>query len=71
MTNNKTEKTDEPKLPDEGLQPISIQDLVQRPTEELQETSPKREWEIKKLMEQLGVSREIAEKMVDETHGAL
>ncbi len=50
---------------DEKITPISMEDLV-APTEKLEKTSPRREWEIKKLMEKLGVSREIAEKMVDE-----
>ena len=67
--NGKQTKQDDEKLKqiseDERLKPISIEDLV-APTGELQKTSPRREWEIKKLMEKLGVSREIAEKMVDE-----
>jgi len=72
MSKNEIEQTDELKKAldksDETLKPISVDDLVQ-PTGELQETSAKREWQIKQLMEKLGVSREIAEKMVDEgTH---
>jgi len=59
------------KIPgDETLKPISAEDLI-APQEELQETSARREWQIKKLQEQLGVSREIAEKMVDETGRSL
>lgn len=72
MSKNEIEQTDELKKAigkgDETLKPISVDDLVQ-PTGELQETSAKREWQIKQLQEKLGVSREIAEKMVDEgTH---
>ena len=37
--------------------------------EDIKKTTPQREWEIKKLQEQFGVAREIAEKMVDESHG--
>ena len=53
------------KRTEEELKPISIEDLV-APTENLEKTSPRREWEIKKLQERLGVSWEIAERMVDE-----
>lgn len=72
MSTNEIEQTDELKKAsdksNEILKPITVDDLVQ-PTEKLQETSAKREWQIKRLMERLGVSREIAEKMVDEgTH---
>jgi hypothetical protein len=55
---------------DETLKPLSAKDIIQ-PAEELHETSSEREWQIKRLQEQLGVSREIAKKMVDESHGAL
>ena len=41
------------------------------PNGELKKTSPEREHNIKRLQEKLGLSREIAEKMVDETHGAV
>lgn len=37
--------------------------------DELKRTSVKREWGIKKLQERYGVSREIAERLVDEGHG--
>jgi hypothetical protein len=72
MSTNETEQTDELKKAidkgDETLKPISVDDLLQ-PTGELQETSARREWQIKRLQEKLGVSRDIAEKMVDEgTH---
>ncbi len=61
----------EVKIPaDKTIKPISVEDLV-GPQEEIQKTSVKREWQIKKLQEQLGVSREIAERMVDETGGSL
>ncbi len=52
------------------VKPITAEDLLQ-PTEELQKTSAKREWQIKKIQEKLGVSRDIAEKMVDESGGSL
>jgi len=68
MSTNQTEHDDEQLKPfsvDEKLKPISAEDLM-APTEKLEKTSPRREWEIKKLMEKLGVSREIAEKMADE-----
>jgi len=54
----------------EILKPLSVKDLIE-PGEELQETSARREWQIKRLQEQLGVSREIAERMVDEASGGL
>ncbi len=37
--------------------------------DDIKKTTPQREWEIKKLQEQFGLAREIAEKMVDESHG--
>ncbi len=68
MSTNEIEQTENPKKTDETLKPISVDDLLQ-PTGELKETSARREWQIKRLMEKLRVSREIAEKMVDEgTH---
>jgi hypothetical protein len=68
--NDKTKHDDEIKQGDEALKPLSAKDIIQ-PAEELHETSPEREWQIKRLQEQIGVSRESAEKMVDESHGAL
>jgi len=53
------------KLSGEIVKPISVNDLLE--PEDLQQTSAKREWEIKKLQERLGVSRDIAEKMLEET----
>ncbi|MEJ2718827.1 MAG: hypothetical protein P8182_17140 [Deltaproteobacteria bacterium] len=44
---------------------------VRVPTEELKRTSPEREHQIKKLQEKFGLSREIAERMVDESRGTL
>ncbi len=37
--------------------------------EEMKQTSPEREWKIKKAQEKLGLSRDLAEKMVDESSG--
>ena len=37
--------------------------------EKTEKTTPQREWEIKKFQEQYGLSREPAEKMVDEFRG--
>jgi hypothetical protein len=55
--------------PDETLKPISAEDLMPQ-SEELQETSARREWQIKRIQENLGVSRDVAEKMVDESAGS-
>ncbi len=52
------------------LNPISVQDLLGS-TEDLQETSAEREWKIKNVQEKLGVSRDIAERMVDEPGGSV
>lgn len=41
------------------------------PNGALKKTSPEREHKIKTLQETLGLSREIAERMVDETHGTV
>jgi hypothetical protein len=41
------------------------------PNGNMKPTSPEREHKIQMLQEKLGLSREIAEKMVDETHGAI
>jgi hypothetical protein len=54
---------------DDTLKPISPADLIE-PTEILQKTSAEREWKIKNFQEKLGVSRDIAERMVDESGGA-
>jgi|GEM_PF-1075743 len=62
------EQADVTKPTGEILKPLSVKDLIE-PGEELQETSARREWQIKRLQEQLGVSREIAERMVDEASG--
>jgi hypothetical protein len=51
--NDKTKHDDEIKQ-DEILKPLSARDMIQ-PAEELHETSPEREWQIKRLQEQLGV----------------
>jgi hypothetical protein len=75
MNDKQSEETDETKRAgktkqaDESLKPITAEDLVQ-PTGDLRKTSAKREWEIKKIQEKLGVSRDIAEKMVDESGGS-
>jgi hypothetical protein len=37
--------------------------------EDMKQTSPEREWKIKKAQEKLGLSRDLAEKMVDESSG--
>ncbi len=68
--NDEIKQNDNDKKPDDILKPISLGDLIE-PTEELQKTSARREWQIKKLQEKLGVSREIAERMVDEGSGPL
>jgi hypothetical protein len=71
MSTNQTEVNDDvqgkdkARKADEILKPISVRDLI-GPTEELRETSAKREWQIKRLQEKFGVSREITERMVDE-----
>ncbi len=68
MSKNEIEQTEDRELSNKPLKPLSIDDLFQ-PTEKLEETSARREWQIKRLQEKLGVSREIAQKMVDEgTH---
>jgi len=53
------------KLSGEIVKPISVNDLLE--PEDLQKTSAKREWEIKRLQERLGISRDVAEKMLEET----
>jgi hypothetical protein len=70
MNTNQTKQDDEIKQNDEIIKPLSVRDLM-GPTDELEETSPQREWQIKKLQEKLGVSRDIAEKMVDESGGSV
>lgn len=40
------------------------------PEDDIKKTTPQREWEIKKLQEQFGLSRELAERMVDESRGS-
>jgi len=55
------------KKADDALREIAAEDLVKPIKERMQKTSPSREWQIRKLQEKLGVSREIAEKMVDES----
>jgi hypothetical protein len=68
MNTGQTKQDNETKKNDDILKPLNVGDLIQ-PEEELQETSPRREWQIRKLQEKLGVSRDIAEKMVDESGG--
>ncbi len=70
MSTDHTTQNEETKHDDDTLKPVSVADLIE-PSEELQETSLRREWQIKKLQEKLGVPRDIAEKMVDESRGSL
>ncbi len=68
MSDSQIDKNSDVKQ-DDNLNPISVRDMLE-PTEDLQETSPEREMKIKSLQEKLGVSRDIAERMVDESGGS-
>ncbi len=61
MSNIQTKKIDD--TPKE----ITAEDLVEPMKEKVQKNSASRKWDIRRLQEKLGVSREIAEKMVDES----
>ena len=47
----------------------SGEDLLSDEIEKIKETTPEREWKIKRLQETAGLSREMAERMVDESFG--
>ena len=47
----------------------STEDLLSDEIETIKETTPEREWKIKRLQETSGLSREMAERMVDESLG--
>ncbi len=57
--------------PDESKQTARPQpsDTFEPLQEKVEKTTPQREWEIQKVQEQYGLSRELAEKMVDEFSG--
>jgi hypothetical protein len=61
------DKIDQPK---DTLEPKALgEDLLSDEIEKIKETTPEREWKIKRLQETAGLSREMAERMVDESFG--
>lgn len=67
MSTDEINKNNGPKA-DDTLKPVSAEDLIE-PREEIKRTSPEREHKIRNFQEKLGVSRDIAERMVDESGG--
>ena len=53
---------------DDAPKPYSAKDLID-PTDGIEKTSPEREDKIRNFQEKLGLSRDLAERMVDETGG--
>lgn len=70
MTTEQATEIDETKKIEDLLERIPDKDL-QPPTEKLRPTTPEHEFQIRRIQEKLGVSREIAEKMIEESGGQM